>query len=482
MKIILSIDIGTTSICALALDAESRKVLHSQTLSNGTDVQGLPIGHHEQDPALILQIAERAVDGVIQSLIQQEISRNQICGMVVTGQVHGIILLDKTNTPKTNLITWRDQRSELSSSTGLAVNAAARCGCSLQSGYGLTTLHHLIETDVHLREALLAGDVKVVGITDFIIAKLSGRVTTDTSMAASWGGFDLALGEWDKSVLKQLDIPQKALPEVVPSATACGQLVSQYAKRWGLDTSVTICAGIGDHQAAAMSCAPLQHGSCIINIGTGGQVSIVRKGYTFIEGLETRPLIDDYFLLAGTSLCGGWSYAYLADFFGKVINEFTGENINAPELLEIMNRIGTNSANDAEGLIFDTGFLGSRIDKNGLGSIHNINTQNLTPKNLIRSAVKGMADELFEYHQLANIPVTSLMPRATPYATIFYLGRPLNSAGTKSRLFPRRRKKQRAAQHFWRRLTSVSVRCRNCLSTRDLKCKPTKKPRIFGAF
>ena len=411
MNIVLSIDIGTSSICALALDALSRKVLCSKTLPNNANLADLPVGHHEQDPMIILQTAVSAVDAVLHTLGQQNIPADTLCGIGVTGQMHGIILLEKDLSPRTNLITWRDQRGEESGHYNIVNrndSIAQKCGCFLQPGYGVCTLNRLIELDSQLVDAMSAGELKAAGITDFIVARLCGRVVTDTSMAASWGGFDLTHYGWDESVLNRLGIPEQVFPDVVSPASPCGPLLPHYSKRWGIGEQVIACAGVGDHQASVMACAPLQNGTCILNLGTGGQVSIVRKGFAFIEGLETRPLSHGYFLLVGSSLCGGWSYAYLAEFFRQTVQSFGQKEVELPDLFDVMNKIGATATEDAEGLVVDPRFLGSRTDQHISGSVQSIDTQNLTPRNLVRATVNGMVDELYQYYQTASLPATSL--------------------------------------------------------------------------
>lgn len=242
------------------------------------------------------------------------------------------------------------------------------------------------------------------GITDCLAADLGGRLVTDHSMAASWGGLDLSSRDWDRSTLDALGIPEAALPPLLASAEPIGPVSPASASALGIDPDTVVCAGIGDHQASVLGCRPIGQRSCVVNIGTGGQVSLLTaQPYTF-EGLETRPLFDDHFVVTGASLCGGWAYHFLEGFFRSVVHEFGGRQSHRHALYESMNRIGERAPADAGGLAVEPLFLGSRTEPLSRGSIAGIDASNLNPANLVRAMANGIVDELFRCYALAGQP------------------------------------------------------------------------------
>ena len=251
--------------------------------------------------------------------------------------------------------------------------------------------------DRNLADELRAGAARVCGITDLVSAMLCGKLVTDTSMAASWGGLDIQKHEWDEEILDALQIPRESLPSVVLPSQPYGSISPELARTHGLDAGTSVCAGIGDHQASVLACRPIGVGTCVVNVGTGSQISIVQSGSEPAGELETRPLLRDYFILTGTGLCGGWSYEYLARFFQSVIESFAGAHISLTDIYEAMNEAGGAEAQDANGLTVDPRFLGSRTDHRATGSIHGIDAGNLQPSSLIRATANGIVDELFDY-------------------------------------------------------------------------------------
>ena len=407
MNIILSVDIGTATIGAVALEIDSDQIVCTHSARNTASVPRVEADQHEQDPREILGIVKGLLSQAAASVVDKFSSNRYIRGIVITGQMHGIVLVDKRNQPQSALITWRDQRAAHSSKVkDIAADSAAakRCGCRLQPGYGFATLHKLISDDTLLLGALSTGATRVCGVTDYVAASLSNCLVTDLSMAASWGGLDIRSRDWDRSVLEVLQIPESALPPLQTSANPVAPISRTQAEELRIAPGTVICAGIGDHQSSILGCRPGGAGSCLLNVGTGGQVSVVTPQPESFRNLETRPLAGGYFVITGTSLCGGWSYEYLAEFFRNVIHECTDDQVDQDSIYEAMNRIGDRAPKNANNLVVDPLFLGSRHSPHLMGSIYGINEANLSPANLVRATANGIVDELYRYYELMQQP------------------------------------------------------------------------------
>ena len=411
MTIVLGVDVGTTTIGAGALDVDADEVLCTHSVPNTTTVPELAAQHHEQDAREILRIVKGLLARTAADVRERSYRNRSIRGIVVTGQMHGIVLVDAQNRPRNHLITWRDQRAAKPSrvqDVAADPETATRCGCRLQPGYGFATLHQLISDDAQLARALFAGDIRVCGIADYVTANLCDCLVTDLSMAASWGGLDIRSGDWDRSTLEALQIPAAALPPLRISADPIAPISMAKAVELGIDSDAMVCAGIGDHQSSLVGCRPIRDRSCVLNVGTGGQISVVTTEPETFKNLETRPLANGYFAVTGASLCGGWSYRYLADFFRSVIHEFTDTKVDRDSVYAVMNRIGDRAAADANGLVVDPLFLGSRHSPRTTGSIAGIDAVNLNPSDLVRATANGVIDELFGHFELMNQRATRL--------------------------------------------------------------------------
>jgi sugar (pentulose or hexulose) kinase len=231
-------------------------------------------------------------------------------------------------------------------------------------------------------------------IADYVAACLTGVMATDPTQAASWGLFDLAAGQWDWDGVQRLGVPVAVLPPIRPSVSALGDLQSEIARSLGLPPKVTVYVPVGDNQASVAGAAGLARDTAVVNLGTGGQISVPQSEVIWVEGFETRPMLRGGPILVGASLCGGWSYAYLRRFYQEVVREFAGVELTDAHLYERMNRMAAEAAPATAGLSVDATFHGTRANPSHRGSVSGISASNLTVSNLTRAFVEGMVQEL----------------------------------------------------------------------------------------
>lgn len=395
MKIIIGLDIGTSKICALALDIDNNKSIAIKSAVNDSDIIGLLPDWHEQNPVQIRDICFTLIAELL-----KDIDKKSIIGIGISGQMHGVMLVNEKLEPQTNFITWRDQRT-LTETKGslkaalakLEPNLAERTGCRLSAGYGGATLYWLQANNK------LADNAKAVTIADYIAACLTGTIATEPTHAASWGIFNVKDGKWDGEAIKALDIRAEVLPPLSATAKPLAKVNHKL-----LPNTVQVCSPIGDNQASVIGAiGGFSLDTAVVNLGTGGQISIPCEKYAFSNQLETRPLPFLGYIQVGASLCGGWSYAYLCRFFQDVIAEISGRKINADEVYSKMNQLAERIPFGANGLMADTRFSGTRIDPKIRGSFTAIDRENLTAGNLTRAVMEGIVTELKEFGENANL-------------------------------------------------------------------------------
>ena len=110
MLLLLGIDLGTTKTTCIAVDAESGQLVASvvkPTDGNITSDADRKIGRSEWDAAVVLQ---SGFDCLAEIVGHSSVVNHQICSLGVTGQQHGMVLVDSELKPLTPLINWQDQR------------------------------------------------------------------------------------------------------------------------------------------------------------------------------------------------------------------------------------------------------------------------------------------------------------------------------------------------------------------------------------
>lgn len=380
MAIILALDLGTSKIAAIAFDCARRKTVALLASANTATVDGLRPGRHEQDPEIICC---ESVD-LLRRLAQSgEFPVEDVKVIAISGQMHGVLLADRELKPVTGLITWCDRRAmELTAAIDRASWPVDRTGCYLHPGYGGATLAALA------REKPLPPGLVALTIADFLAARLSGGATaTDPTHAASWGIMDIRRNCWDTGIVSRLGIPPGILPDIKASLSELGPLEVDL----GLPRGVSVRLPLGDNQASFIGACGLNNDALLVNLGTGGQISLPCPEFYFDPELETRPMPFGAFLLVGASLFGGRSYAYLKDFFRETLRELGAVDASDERLYQAMSRM---AANARQILAVDTRFAGTRMQPELRGAIGGIGGDNFTPGALCRGFLQGMVREL----------------------------------------------------------------------------------------
>ncbi|MFA6844942.1 MAG: FGGY family carbohydrate kinase [Sphaerochaetaceae bacterium] len=376
----LALDIGTTKICLLIYDCISMKVLNLVSVLNSSSLDTSDTQKFEQDPQIIWKLIQQ----LFAEIRNKSQSYSEIQNICITGQMHGILIIDEKGAPLTNLITWRDCRPLKDS----LCSFPQQNGCMLNPGYGGYSLVALKQVGFDF------SNKKVCTISSFIRGRMCGDYCIDQSFAASLGLFDVRKKQWNEDQITKLNLPLTLFSPTLESCIDSCQISAVFAKEVGLADSVQVYAPLGDNQASYLGSVGFQKLG-LINLGTGGQLTIPCKDFFYYEGFEIRPFPDNSFLQVYSSLCGGWAYAYLKDFCRDVLHCF-GFEVPESKVYHVLDSLAEKETGLDE-LWVDTRFLGERgkVSEGLFGSINHITTTNLTLKSLAYGFLKGMVKELY---------------------------------------------------------------------------------------
>jgi sugar (pentulose or hexulose) kinase len=412
MPVTLGIDLGTTTIAALALDTDTGAILAHSAHPNDTEITSptdKARGYSEWDALRIAGIAFACLGDVRQQLGDRV---NEAAGIGITGQQHGAVIppnwwLDPIGQalmpPIPRLIGWQDRRAaEVISGTEetflaralrlAGEDASTRTGCRLAAGYLAVTLFWLKET------GRLRGRGRACFLPDYFAGILTDAPpASDPTLAASSGAFDVTAGDWDTGILEALGLPRERLPQLVPSGSCIGGLGRTAATATGLPVGLRVFAPLGDNQASFLGSVSDRAHSVFVNVGTGGQVSAAVESFHFDPRLETRPLPGG-FLLVCAGLSGGRAYATLERFFQKTAEALL--DLESGPLYAAMNRLAAAVPAGAEGLRCEPFFTGTRLRPELRASFTGVSSGNFTPAHLTRALLEGMARSFREGYDM----------------------------------------------------------------------------------
>ena len=182
---VLGIDIGTTTVSVVMMDAENGAILGSRTVAHHGFLEGHISLSKIQDPDRLYTVAAAAA-----AELSEEFGAPECIGL--TGQMHGMLYVTADGEAAGPLYIWQDGCGNLPMENGETYASFLRkSGGATAAGFGLTTHFYLQKNGM-----IPAKAVKMVTICDYVGMKLckSNRAVIARDMAASWGCFDLPYG------------------------------------------------------------------------------------------------------------------------------------------------------------------------------------------------------------------------------------------------------------------------------------------------
>ncbi len=363
----LGIDIGTTSICVVLYDREGRRLLLNKSVRN----EFLSQGGFLQDADKITE----KVKGLVQGIAPDDFD-----AVGISSQMHGIVYVDENARAVTPFYTWKEESGRQRYRGDLSYEAylSRETGYPMYSGYGSVTHFYLKE-----RKELPGQAKGFTDIGDFLAMQLTGsrRIAVNESMGASFGGFDLTRGRFDLAGLEKAGVDVESYPSICPYRTPAG-----------LWKGKPVFSAVGDNQASFLGAVREPESGIGVNVGTGSQVSVYFPRLCETAGrdsVEIRPFPGGGYLYVGASLNGGKVYERLAAFFEEICEQFTGIR---PDVYEKMCEIGEQKKNtDLQAF---PNLYGMRGGEKGRSGLSGLTEENFHPADLIRSYVRGMAEEL----------------------------------------------------------------------------------------
>src|SRR5271170_486898 len=401
---LLGIDIGTGGTRAVLLDGDGR-VVGSATAAHPPFASPHE-GWAEQNPC---DWWAAVCSAIPECLACGKTAGGEISGIAFTGQMHGLVLLDRDGNTLRPSIIWCDQRTEAQCREITEKIGAARL-IELTANPALTnfTLPKIWwvqrnEPDIWAR----AGEILLP--KDYIRLRLSGSRSTDVADASGTLLFDVANRQWSRPMMEVSRLNADLLPMVFESCEISGHVSEEGARATGLRAGIPVIAGAGDQAAGAVGMGIVRAGAVSATIGTSGVVFAATAGpvrdpagriHTFCHAVPQR------WHVMGVTQAAGYSLRWFRDQFGA--DGDPAEDAYARLLTE-----ASAAPAGADGLLWAPYLMGERtphLDPHARGALVGISAAH-TRAHVIRAVLEGVAfslrDTLTLFAEL-KIPVESI--------------------------------------------------------------------------
>lgn len=375
-KMVIAIDIGTTSTKTLAVDLAGKiHCSHSIAYPLHTPRPGFA----EQDPDVIF---EAVLDAVGHLMKKSGLCADDIRCVAFSSANHSLILLDADGRPLTSSITWADQRSAaqaerlMKDGTGLPVYF--RTGTPIHPMSPLVKLIWMREE----RPELFRSAEHFIGIKEYVLNKLFGIMIMDYSIASATGLFNLETLTWDSEALLLAGVRENQLPRLVPTTERIEGLKKEAAERMGLSSATPFIVGAQDGVLANLGIGAVDEGVLAVTIGTSGAVrATVKRPALDPEGkLFCYALAKDHWIIGGASNNGA------------IVASWISERLYPGKSLEEVLPLAADVPPGANGLLFLPLLSGERApfwDAQAKGVMFGLTLAHFE-KDMLRAAMEGV--------------------------------------------------------------------------------------------
>jgi len=385
--LLLGIDVGTSATKCVLIDDAGRELAAVQ---NDYAFDTPHPGWAEQDPQAWWLAA---VASIRQALERSRADPRSVMAIGLTGQMHGLVLLDGAGIPLRPCIMWNDQRSapqceRLEREIGLD-RLLAWTGNRMLPGFTAPKIAWVRENEPEIwsrvRHILLP--------KDYLRYKLSGSFVSDASDASGMLLFDCARRRYSAELLAALDIDVALLPDVHEGPRPSATLAPDAARLTGLNEGLPIVSGAGDQAAQAIGAGVVDEGIVSATLGTSGVIFAASRSFRATPDGSLHAFchaIPERWHLMGVMLSAAGSLSWFADSLAIDLKRAVLERQG--NLYESLCAEAATVPAGCEGLAFLPYLSGERTphpDPHARGAFVGLSTRHRRP-HLVRAVLEGV--------------------------------------------------------------------------------------------
>lgn len=265
-RYVLGLDLGTSGTKTVLFDADGQAICDA---TRGYPLYQPQNGWAEQSPEDWWQAAVETIAEVVQ---KSGVAPDDIVALGMSGQMHGLVMLDEAGAVLRRSIIWADQRTgaqceEMTRRVGAEQMIAITANPAL-TGFTASKILWVREHE----PALYARCRHILLPKDYLRYKLTGDFATEVSDASGMQLLDVPNRRWSRTVCDALGIEMDLLAKVYESPEVTGHISREAAKLTGLSEKTLVVGGAGDNAAAAVGTGVVVDGKAFTTIGTSGVV------------------------------------------------------------------------------------------------------------------------------------------------------------------------------------------------------------------
>jgi len=262
----IGVDTSTTATKALLMDEQG------SILSIGRSTYGFETPRplwSEQEPQLWWDATVAAIREAVSSA---GVSGTDVRGVGLTGQMHGLVMLDAAGDVLRPAILWNDQRTQTECDEIRQLigrdHLISITGNDALTGFTAPKILWVANNE----PGIFGRTEHILLPKDYVRYRLIGEYATDRAGGSGTILFDLAKRDWSSEVAESLQIPMEWLPQTYEGTAVTGSITAEAAAATGLSEGIPVFGGGGDQAANAVGVGAVSPGIIAMSVGTSGVV------------------------------------------------------------------------------------------------------------------------------------------------------------------------------------------------------------------
>lgn len=381
MKYLVAHDIGTSADKATLFDVEGHLI---KSISE-------PYATRYFDDVCAEQSPEDWWTAVCRSTkaLSSGIDVGDVAAISFSGQMQGLLCVDKQGQPLRPFIIWADVRASKEAKQ-LAERISPRqlyttSGHPLNSSYTLEKLMWVKthEPDVYRRT------YKILSAKDYIVLRMTGRYVMDYSNASATNAMDIRNMNWSEDIINAANVDGEMFPELTDAVAVAGEVDARTAHEVGLKPGTPVVVGGGDGQCASVGAGSVSEGKAYISMGSSAWISVASSKAVLDDAMTLTNfahIVPGMVCPSGTMQTAGSALEWILENIGD----------ESTKAYTAMNALVENAKAGSKNLLFLPYMMGERAPRwnpDAKGTFVGLKLTH-TRGDMFRSTIEGIAMNL----------------------------------------------------------------------------------------
>ena len=311
MKAITTFDIGTSNVKGVLVSFEG-KVLHTQSQKIDTFQQGEKNNLIEQNPEQWYQAFCEISKSFFDVCPPEE-----VVGIILSGQMQDLILLDPKGRPIMDAVLYSDGRAQKEADIiSQIIGKETIQEITANAFDGSRPLAKLLWVKQNQPDIFAKAAHVLISSKDYIITRLTGQFVSDVVSCSTAGLMDILTKKWRKDWLTKIGIDDISWPCIMYPHQQAGQVLKPASEETGYVSGTPVYAGTGDAGSATLSSGVPQKGEFNINLGTSGWIACISEQPLLQESVSNLAAMPEKtYINVVPFFNAGNVYQWAADFF-----------------------------------------------------------------------------------------------------------------------------------------------------------------------